>query len=55
MVAAAVQLDRLIVEKEPARPEFVVPTATQLVELVHDTDLSVREEMALATVQLVPF
>lgn len=55
MVVGVVQLDRLIVEKEPARPELVVPTATQLVGPVHDTDFSTRAEMALATVQLVPF
>jgi hypothetical protein len=55
IVVGIVQLVRLTVEKEPATPEFVVPTATQFVGLVQDTDLRAWAETAVRTVQLVPF
>jgi hypothetical protein len=48
------QLVRLPVEKEPAKPEFEIPTATQFVVLAHDIDLRAIAGSVLRNVQSVP-
>lgn len=48
------QVVRLPVEKEPAPPEFEIPTATQFVVFAHDIDLRAIAGSVLSNVQLVP-